>query len=126
MPAPPDRLDEPRQMVGHRVGAEAADERQAPRRLERVEACEERLDVVRRRRLAHFDGDRVAERGRVGDVRAVGVVRPQTDPRKVRAQVVRVGVARDVARQGGLVVEQQGLVTGEELGALEICDRARW
>ncbi len=68
---------------------------------------------------AKLHADRVADAGEEVDVRVVQFAGALTDPEEVRGGVVREAGARIDAGQGALVVEQQRLVAGVELHALQ-------
>ncbi|MCO5546650.1 hypothetical protein L7F22_000084 [Adiantum nelumboides] len=127
VPGGGDLLDDRREHVADLAVAHPADQRQPARAVVRVEPLDVLDGLVRRRRRADLQPDRVGQQLREGDVRAVELAGALPDPEEVRGQVVeprRVpagGVALQVqAQHGALVVEQQRLVAGVELDLVQV------
>ena len=102
------------------VGADPADQRQAPRRPVRVEAGAEIEDLGRLDGGADLAADRVADAAQELDVGAVDLACALADPQQVGRAVVPVTGQRVLAGQRLLVAEDQGLVAGVHVDRAEV------
>src|SRR4029079_11991122 len=75
-----DRADQCRQVFLDLVGAKAADERQAPGLVGRVQNVDETQQAVRIERGPDLDADGVADATQELNVRVIGLTRAITDP----------------------------------------------
>ena len=115
-----DLLHEGGQPVADLAGAEAGDEGEPARRVVGVEPRGVGERVVGRRRRAELDADRVLDLRQQLDVGAVELAGALTDPDEVRGHVVGLVGARVDAGQRLLVLQQQRLVAGVEVDAVEL------
>ena len=125
VPGGGDLLHDGRQHVADLVVAHPADQRQPARLAARVQALDVLDGLLRRRRRADLESDRVGQQLRERDVRAVELAGALADPEHVRGQVVElrgvaVGALQVQAQQRALVVQQQRLVAGVELDAVQV------
>ena len=118
-------LDDRRQLVAHQRVRHPADQREPAGRAVRVEPLDELGGELRRRGRAELHADRVRDARDEVEVRAVQLPGALADPHEVAGQVV--GAAVLDAGQRALVLEDQRLVAGVELDALErgVVDAAR-
>ena len=109
------RFNEPRQMVAHRSGPEARDQRQPPGLVFRVQLLHQHLEVLRRRGRPAFQAHRVLHAAREFHMRAVGLAGAVADPDHVaRARDRKAGGGIDPAERF-LVFQEQRFMAGVEI-----------
>ena len=99
------------------LGAKAVDQHELARNVLRVERGDEPLQPRRVHRGADLDAHRVGDATAILDMCAVDLRRAHADPRHVRREVVPAFLTRNEARLGLLVVQDERLVTGIEIGS---------
>src|SRR6516225_7361813 len=113
--------DHPRQLVGDLVRAEAHDQREPARLVLRIEDVDQSQHLVDLARRTAFQAERVADAAAELDMGVIGLPRAVADPQHVRRGAAEGARARGILpRHRLLVAQQERLMAGVEIGALEL------
>src|SRR6516225_5002358 len=115
------RADHGRKLIADLVRAQPHDQRQPARLVFRIEDVDQPQHLIDLARRSAFESQRIDDAAAELDMRVIGLSGAVADPQHVRRGAAEgAGVRRVLARHLLLVAEQQRLVAGVEVGALEL------